>query len=205
MLLSNIEAAKKIPHRLYKDPQLIVVAGQRGQGKTYLIQQYLERREPRVLAIDPFRDFTGLETVTSIEEASDALGRSGHGRFRLDGTAAEDSVEWANELFDELIENNRNFLLVLDEITLWSHQRESAVFRKIINQGRRWGIRTLVACQRIGGIPGTVLSQCTDLVLFRTSPRPTDIDTVRDWTDDATAEEVKSLKRGECLYFRLDE
>jgi DNA helicase HerA-like ATPase len=165
-----------------------------------LIREYLEQREPRVLALDPFNDFRGLKTFYSGPEALDFMYDNGPRRARIAAPMTADSIEWASDFFEDVVARGRNFLLVLDETTLWTDQREGRDLRTLVNQGRRLGIRLLFACQRIGSIPGVVLSQSTELVLFKTAPRKRDIDTIREWADEETAEAAVRLKPGECLY-----
>ena len=100
----------------------------------------------------------------------------------------------------------RDALLVLDEITLWSSSRESEALQKLVLQGRRLHIRMLVACQRVSLVPGVLLSECTDMLVFRTS-RPRDLDVLQEWGsvhgDADLAELAPGLEIGECLSISL--
>ena len=218
--MPSLEAVDRLRHRLYHKSQLILCVGRREYGKTVAINRYLERGEPRVLAFDPFEDFSGLgwpsyaETDEEKADYSEALDDLHYYerfcRRRVKPPIGADSRDYAEEAFAAIIEGEeplRRALLVMDEITLWSNARETEALRKLVLQGRRLQIRMLVACQRISLVPGVLLSETTDMLVFRTS-RPRDLDVLAEWGsahDDEGALErlAPTLEVGECLSLSL--
>ncbi len=206
--MSTSDALRSLPHRSYSSAQLVLAAGRRGQGKTTLMRGYLERCEPRVLALDPFNDFRAVRRAPDIETALQDLD-FGVGnepcRRRLCPPIGDDSQSYADALFTAAIDGDpplRECLLALDEMTLWSESRETVALRTLVLQGRRLGIRMLVACQRISLVPGVLLSECTELVIYRTT-RPRDLDVLREWAGRDVSEMASKLTVGECMVLAL--
>lgn len=220
------QAVQQLPHKSYDKAQLVLFAGVRGQGKTTAMSQYIETREPRVFMLDPFNDFRGLRYRESCEEALEEMASASAIRRRVVPPISKDSREWAREFFNRCVGGRVNefsggaagwdreewdgierdgltdCLLGLDEMTLWSNSDEQTELRTLILQGRRLGIRIVAACQRIALVPGVMLSECTQLVLFRTT-RPRDLQVIAEWTDRKTAEIASKLQVGECIVVNL--
>lgn len=190
--------AQSLPHKIYDRAQLILVAGRRGYGKTTFIKNYVARVEPRVLILDPFDDFKNVPAV-ELDDAFDELDEFPVCRRRIVPPIDHTSREFANDFFERSINELRDCLLVLDEITLWSSSNAPGALQTLVLQGRRLGIRMIVACQRISLVPGVILSESTDLVMFRMS-RPRDIHVASEWSDDETAERLRSLELGMCVH-----
>lgn len=206
-VLPSLEAVSRLPHREYDKAQLILFAGRREQGKTTALRSYIETREPRVFAFDPFGDFGGLRLRVDPFEALGEMSdwHPGALRRRIKPPITEDSRGFATEIFEAMIGDEtplRDSLLVLDEMSLWSGGIETATLRTLILQGRRLGVRIAAACQRISLVPGVMLSEMTQLVLFKMT-RPRDLEVVAEWTDKATAEMCEKLQVGQCLVVNL--
>lgn len=185
---------------------MVVYAGRRGEGKTFGIRHYIETREPRILALDPFEDF---DNILESENISDALNDMAHWetacRRRIVPSIGDDSQEFADSVFRQIIEGDpplRDSLLLLDEITLWSEYRARKALKTLIFQGRRLGIRMLVASQRLALVPDAMLSEATHMVLFK-FVRPRDLDVLENWTDRETAEICRNLEPHKCLLVEL--
>ena len=180
------EIASSLPHLQPGQAQLILTVGQRGKGKTDLIKRYispdlLKAEEPRVLALDPFDDLRGLQLVETPEDAIDGLAQYDVCRRRLRPSIGDDSREYADDLFSMLVEDGvKDYLLVLDEVTLWTARNQGRALQTLVLQGRRLGVRMLVACQQLSLVPGVFLSECTTLVVFSTH-RPRDLDVLEEW------------------------
>ena len=224
----SVAAVSRLHHKLPNKSQLILAIGRREYGKTYAINTYLEQGEPRVLAFDPFEDFNGLawpqiaalgsESEEEKGDLSEALLDMHYWpkacRRRVKPPIGAASREWAEAAFVACVEGIddtgapplRDALLCLDEITLWSNSRESEALQKLVLQGRRLHIRMLVACQRVSLVPGVLLSECTDMLVFRTS-RPRDLDVLEEWGsvhgDGDLADLAPGLEVGECLSISL--
>ena len=201
------EANRLIPHKQPDKAQLVVYAGRRGEGKTFGINDFIQTAEPRVLAFDPFEDFDGIIESPTVEEA---LADMGHWttacRRRVCPPINDDTHEFADEAFSQIIGESetplRNALLVLDEITLWSEYRAKRALKTLIFQGRRLGIRMLVASQRLALVPDAMLSEATHMVLFK-FVRPRDLDVLANWTDEETAAICSNLSPHQCVYVEL--
>ena len=227
---NSIEAVDGLRHRDYDRAQLLLFAGVREHGKTYALKRYLDSGEPRVLAFDPFCDFNSLSWPSSgdpedlpgaladlewwktscrrrVRPPIGAAGASGEGGSR----------EWAEEAFADLIDGRegspalRRCLLVLDEITLWTGPREGQALQTLVLQGRRLKVRMAIACQRIALVPGVLLSECTDLIIFKTT-RPRDLEVLDEWGNsrrgragraEGIAELASQMAIGECVAVRL--
>lgn len=197
--MSVTEALNRLPHKSYDKAQLVLAAGMRGQGKTTLLRGFIETREPRVFALDPFNDFVGIRARLSWEDALDDLEDGTPCRRRVIPPINTGTRRYAEEFFQAALERLRNCLVLLDEATLWSAPQASETLQALILQGRRMGLRMAVGCQRIALVPGIMLSECTQMALFRMR-RPRDIETVAEWTDHTVASDCRTLNVGQCQY-----
>lgn len=186
----------------------MLFAGKRGQGKTTALKSYVSECEPRVFVLDPFDDFDfvrrRIDLKAALSDMSD--GRPCHRRVVPPLVIESDdgepiragSREYALEFWKQAVHSLRDCLVVLDEMSLWSGSRADSLLLALIMQGRRLGLRLAVACQRIQLVPGDMLSETTEMVLFRVR-RPRDLDVLEEWTDESTRNTVRELKVGECL------
>jgi hypothetical protein len=189
--------AHNLPHLTYDHAQLILVAGKRGYGKTTFAREYLKLREPRVLALDPFGDFS-MPCVDEDRAFEDLRHRAA--RRSICPPINRTSRDWATDFFERCIDELRDCLLVLDEITLWSQvYTAGSPLEVIVLQGRRLGIRLIVISQKIALVPDVMKTEATDLVLFRTT-RPTDLETAAKWTSPQVARRLRDLGMGECIH-----
>lgn len=205
--IRTLQALEQLPHREYDRASLILAAGRREMGKTFLLTHYIENREPRVFIFDPFDDFAAIRRRLDPAEALAEMNAQFPGaiRRRVVPPIGDESRAYADYWFNQMIDGEtplRNCLLVLDEITLWSASIETQALRTLVLQGRRLGIKLAVAVQRIALTPGVILSECTELCLFRTS-RPRDLETVRDWAGQDAAKIAPKLNQGELLLLTL--
>jgi hypothetical protein len=184
--------------------QLVLTVGQRGKGKTDLIQTYLRSDEPRVLALDPFADLRGLRLCETPEDAVDELNEYPTAcRRRLEPPIGDDSQEYAHDVFGLLIDEHvKNYLLVLDEVTLWTERVATKRLKTLCLQGRRLGVRLLVACQQLSLVPGIFLSEATDIVVFSTH-RPRDLEVLEEWGGPELAEGANRLPEHEAIRLKL--
>ena len=226
----SIEAVDGLRHRDYDRAQLVLFAGVREHGKTYAIRRYIDSGEPRVLGLDPFQDFDSLSWPSSddpedlpcaladLEWWKTSCRRRVRPPIGAAGAAGEGgSREWADDAFRDLIDGRegspalRRCLLVLDEITLWTGAHERQALQTLVLQGRRLKLRMIVACQRIALVPGVLLSEATDLIVFKTT-RPRDLDVLDEWGNsvrgrsgraEGIADVASRMAIGECVAIRL--
>lgn len=197
-------AAKEAPHKTFDHSQCLLFAGRKGFGKTTAIREYVQRYEPRVLFIDPFDDFSfggAAPLAPSIHDALSDLEENEVAWRRLK-PPLDSTRDYGNYLFQEVVKRLRNTLLVVDEISLYTTQRASRSLETILFQGRRFGVRTIFACQRINRIPGDILSVGTEFFVFNTV-RPRDLDVLEEWSGKEIADEAPYLDVGECLYSEI--
>lgn len=151
------------------------------------------------MALDPFADFYTLKTAPDIDSALYDLMTFDVCRRRLEPPIGDGSRDYAEDFFSSCVEDLEDCLLVLDEITLWSGPVASKALETLVLQGRRLGIRIIVACQRISLVPGVILAEATDIVLFHMS-RPRDLKVAAEWSDKETASRLRALEIGQCFH-----
>lgn len=198
--VSNIEAAKLLPHKNYDRAQLIIFSGKRGMGKTYAISHYIDVREPRTFILDPFNDFGKFTRSPTLESGLIDMVTSKNGPCvrRVVPPINEDSYAYAENFFQYAISNLRDCLIVMDEMTMWSGAHETENFRKLVLQGRRLRLRMLLATQRLSLLPGVALSESTEMCFFRLR-RPRDLFVVKEWANAQVSAQVSQLNQGECM------
>lgn len=201
--MTSEQALQLLPHRTPDSAQTLVFVGRRGMGKTWLIGRYLMAREPRVLVLDPFEDFRAIRRRLTVERALEDLAEGKPCRRRIVPPFGGDTKAWARSFFAACRAELRDCLLVLDEISLYSETKAPDDLEALLLQGRRIGVRTLLASQRLVTVPVEARSACTELVLFQQTG-PLDLDQVERWTatKDA-AEAAPKLGPWECLVVTL--
>lgn len=219
------EIDRVIPHSRYDKGQVILCVGKRGHGKTTAMKRYTERHEPRLFGPDMFHDFFRPdEFVDSLDEAVNRLNEREGDRYSLfesDGRnpllparvgisppSMESTHAFGSQMFESLISDSEgNFLLVMDEITLWTKPGSGAgdpedPFCKIVLQGRRLGIRIIAGVQRLSMFPRLLQAEITQMVIFRTTS-PTDVERIANWTSDDIAQRARTLKVGQAILVNL--
>jgi DNA helicase HerA-like ATPase len=223
------EAVRLVPHRRFDQPQLITVTGKRGSGKTWFLQQWLERQEPRVLVLDPFdKDFAGIRRRENYEDALDEFratadrenlstdaGNYAPLRRRvvpdwgyLDPTAKfrGNARDYADKFMESVVEHAPpgapplNLRLVLDELSLYvGRQIRGTAFETLVLQGRRMGVSLVVATQRTMRIPVEMRSEVTDFIAFNATLQ-SDLEVYEEFGVPDAYSQAPHLHRGECFY-----
>jgi hypothetical protein len=181
--------------------------GLRGQGKTEALRAYSATREPRRLALDPYGDFEGgyeihkdwREGLRRLYEEPRSLS------VRLVPPVGVRSREWAEPIFEALaqVDPERfqwDLLLIMDEITKYSSDREGDMLQELVLQGRRLGIRMALGCQYMVAVPKAMMRECTDLLAFKMRA-PTDRERLAEWTQPEAYSAVRHLPKFRCLVF----
>jgi hypothetical protein len=191
---------RRLPHKHYEKAQLTLFVGKRDMGKTYALRSFTETREPRVFALDPFNDFSTIMRRGSLQDAIGDMAERGDKpcRRRVVPPIGDDSYGFAAEFFALAIQHLRDCLIVMDEMTMWSSAQESRDLRKLVLQGRRMRIRMAVAAQRVSLLPGIILSESTEMMIFRLR-RPRDLHVVEEWSNPEVAASVRRLEQGQCM------
>ena len=90
----------------------------------------------------------------------------------------------------------------MDEAQNLDHGEKSPS-AKILTEGRKYGIMLDLISQRPSELSQTVLSQCSNFIVFKIS-HPADIDYIKPmipFCDDDLIEKIKNLQTGHCLTF----
>lgn len=206
-VLSNLAAADAIPHYRYDKAQLIIAAGKRGYGKTWLIERYIQQREPRLFMVDVHNDFPNIPTAPSLLAAMADMQRNETACWRrivpdLGGMEAGDMMEVGERVFEAVNRYLRRALVVYNEITLWADFRSSPTLSNQIRQARRLGLKHIVDTQRFAEAPDIMRSEGTHLAIFRTT-RFRDREVLRHETDPKVAEIAPRLEVGQCVLIDL--
>lgn len=215
-VVGNDELPTLIPHLTFDQAQLVVLPGQRGNGKTWTEEQYIEVREPRVLVITPRQDdFQLVQRSPDIDSAlADlALGVPCRRRVALDidridfddsGEAPDlDTYEFGREVMTKCAQRLRGALLVLSEVHLWSPYKAGAITTLLVTQSRHYGIRLMVDSQRIGLVPDIFLSEATHMAIFKIGRRPRDREVIEEWCGEDIAEKSQQLAPRQALLLDL--
>lgn len=206
-VLTNLEAADVTPHLQFGRAQLIIVAGRRGFGKTWYIQRYIEKHEPRVFMLDAHGDFPCVPESPDILSAMRDLQRYPTACWRrlvprlrfLDRT---NLAEYAEEVISSVNRYLRRCLVIYNESTLWLDQRASEPLADQIRQGRHLELRHVIDTQRFAEAPDIMRSEASELVIFRTT-RSRDRKTLSDETTPEIAEIARTLAVGDCVLVDL--
>jgi hypothetical protein len=205
LVTSADQALRLLPHRNFEEAQTLVAAGKKGSGKSWLLQNFIERTEPRVLVFDQKAEYESVRFRFDANVALDELAEGGPVRRRVRPEVATDGREWANKIFRRILDEEiGDFLLVLDELTRWTSNRATELLEQLVTQGRDIGIRTAIGVQQLAMVPGVIQAETTELALFHMS-RPRDHETAETWNGSELpgGKEIetvlRNLKVGECI------
>jgi hypothetical protein len=224
--MTNDQAAEILPHRRFDQPQLIVVAGVRGSGKTYWIQKWINEAEPRLLVLDPFdKDFAGIRrrldyrrAIAELRETADKGAQSDRyipqrrrivpewGHLDPEAKFKGNCRDYADRFMEAVVEAcptgapPLNIRLVLDELSLYVGRNiRGTAFETLVLQGRRMGVSMIVATQRTMRIPIEMRSEVTEMLCFHAHLRG-DVETYEEFGWEEAETEAKTLRKGECYY-----
>ena len=214
-ILTNFEAADRLPHPRYDRAFLALVTAKREMGKTTLLQRYIQQREPRLFMLDPHNDFPNVPQYESAEDAIRYLmsvsGESVAAWARVvppwssvDDDAGDDSFTYGEHVFALVNEYLRNCLCIYNEATLWMPQILPRLhpLKKQITQGRRIGIKHIIDTQRFQLLPDIMRSEGTHLVAGRTT-RYRDRQVISQETTPEVGEIVGTLEKGQFVLVEL--
>lgn len=212
-VLSNLAAADQIPHYRYDKAQLIIAGGKRGFGKTWLIQRYIQRREPRLWMVDIHDDFPEVPAYADLDESFRVMQERDPDTGELEPCWArfcpdfarmstEQRHELGEVMFGKVSKYLRQSLVVYNESTLWSGALSGDTLKDQIRQARRLGLKHLIDTQRFGEAPDIMRSEGTHLAIFCTT-RYRDREVLARETEPEIAEIARTLGVGRCLLVNL--
>lgn len=153
------------------DGFLIAIAGGQGCGKTLLVRHLVPRlstKFPRVVVCDPRGQFApdspgGPVPFPAFVKFMDS-GRPGI----VYVSASSDSDR---RYIGEVVWHYGNAVVVADEFQLYGNAAEFQypAWKLIATEGRNYGIGMVVSTQRLTFCPKVILTNLTDLVMFRTT------------------------------------
>lgn len=210
-VITTSDALQQIPHLAPGKAQTILVTGRRGFGKTVFVggtpdgkvEGYVERCEPRILLLDVHGDYSRIHRRVRWQDALDDLeDTDGPCRKRVVPPigAGSNSIDFGEEFFPACVDRLRDCLLVIEELTNYCSSTviRGTALETLILQGRHFGIRLLVTCQRLNRVPGEFRSEATEIVVYNTK-RPTDRRILEEWGYEDAWDSAPSLGVGECV------
>ncbi len=203
-VLTADQALLRLPHLLPGHSQTLLVAGRKERGKSWLVREYVETGEPRVLLFEPFdKDFPSIRRRLDLEQAVRELEAAGDGpmRRRVSVSWDDDTEAFGHRFFEAVAKRVRNCLVVVDEVLTIAPDlhpdRIDPNLKKIIFQGRKAGLRLLMTSQRIQHF-GEILSEVSELVLFQLV-KQRDLEVAATWIGRENAAQLRTLDTGQCL------
>jgi hypothetical protein len=174
--------------------QGVFISGASGSGKSRMTAR-LASPWKRVIYIDPMNSFDAEYSALNPRDAAKYLGRNWAGEFSLKVTFKNDGayVEFFGALL-ALMEASQgsapNFLLVIDEVDLWSAPKYiDASLSRILRYGRHYGCSWIANCRADVHTNRDVRMNAQEILLFRQGMLS---DEMRKQLADA--EEVRELK-----------
>jgi hypothetical protein len=180
-------------------PQPLVrcVFGMRGSGKSTLARQ-LVAEAPRLLVHDPMREHDCLHL--ELDAFAEFFERSPLDRFRVglcELGAEEEFCAWAWVLGQRVPAHQLTILL--EEADLVAPPgRETPIFRKLIAQGRHYGIAPVAVSRRPAEVSRYLTAQAHELYVFR-SQEPKDLTYLRAFIGAEATERVAAFERFEYV------
>jgi len=147
--------------------EVILITGQRGQGKTTFIKNQIGVYS-RVILFDLLGEFTYYETAYNLREFFEKLSAvKDENFFNLNYFNPKTSEEDFHVVC-EAINRLNDIMFVVDEIDYFcTTHAVPKQFDEIVKRGRHQGLNLIVATRRPHEIPIIIRSQMTSLITFR--------------------------------------
>jgi len=147
--------------------EVILITGQRGQGKTTFIKNQIGIYS-RVILFDLLGEFTYYETAYNLREFFEKLSAvKDENFFNLNYFNPKTSEEDFHVVC-EAINRLNDIMFVVDEIDYFcTTHAVPKQFDEIVKRGRHQGLNLIVATRRPHEIPIIIRSQMTSLITFR--------------------------------------
>jgi len=171
--------------------EVILITGQRGQGKTTFIKNQIGIYS-RVILFDLLGEFTYYDTAYQLREFFEKLSDvKDENFFNLNYFNPKTSEEDFHVIC-EAINRLKDIMFVVDEIDYFcSSHSIPKQFDEIVKRGRHQGLNLIVATRRPHEIPIIIRSQVTCLVTFK-HIEPRDIQYLKELID-LPEEEISGL------------
>ena len=147
--------------------EVILITGQRGQGKTTFIKNQIGIYN-RVILFDLLGEFTYHDTALNLRDFFKMLSKVKEENFFSLNYFNPKTSEEDFHVICEAINRLEDIMFVVDEIDYFcSTHSIPKQFDEIVKRGRHQGLNLLVATRRPHEIPVIIRSQVTCLVTFR--------------------------------------
>jgi AAA+ ATPase superfamily predicted ATPase len=147
--------------------EVILITGQRGQGKTTYIKNQIGIYS-RVILFDLLGEFTYYDTAYQLREFFEKLSDVKDENFFVLNYFNPKTSEEDFHVICEAINRLNDIMFVVDEIDYFCSSRSiPKQFDEIVKRGRHQGLNLIVATRRPHEIPIIIRSQMTSLITFR--------------------------------------
>jgi hypothetical protein len=183
--------------------EVILITGQRGQGKTTFIQNQIGVYS-RVILFDLLGEFTSYETAYQMREFFEKLSHLKDENFfhlnYFNPKTSEDDFH----IICEAINRLNDIMFVVDEIDYFcSTHSIPKQFDEIVKRGRHQGLNLIVATRRPHEIPVIIRSQVSSLITFR-HLEPRDLEYLGSIID-LPVDEIKTLQKFHYIKWTAEE
>lgn len=183
--------------------EVILITGQRGQGKTTFIKNQIGVYN-RVVLFDLLGEFTYYDTAFNLRDFFEMLSASKEENFFNLNYFNPKTSEEDFQVVCEAINRLHDIMFVVDEIDYFcSTHSIPKQFDEIVKRGRHQGLNLIVATRRPHEIPVIIRSQVTSLITFK-HIEPRDLEYLGSIID-LPVDEISKLKKFYYIKWTVDE
>ncbi len=147
--------------------EVILITGQRGQGKTTYLKDQIGLCN-RVVIFDLLGEFTDYDTAYNLREFFEMLSEDKEENFFVLNFYDPKTSEENFHVVCEAINRLQDIMFVVDEIDYFcSTHNTPKQFDEIVKRGRHQSLQLMVATRRPHEIPPIIRSQVSQLITFR--------------------------------------
>lgn len=147
--------------------EVILITGQRGQGKTTYLRSQIGLYN-RVVIFDLLGEFTDYDTAYNLREFFEGLSENKGENFFVLNLYDPKTSEENFHVVCEAINRLEDIMFVVDEIDYFcSSHSIPKQFDEIVKRGRHQDLQLMVATRRPHEIPPIIRSQASQLITFR--------------------------------------
>lgn len=182
--------------------EVILITGQRGQGKTTFIKEEISKYD-RVVIFDLLGEFVYYDTAYNLKDFFRMLSERKEENFFVLNYYNPKNSEEDFLTICKAMNRMKDVMFVVDEIdyfcTTHSVPRE---FDEIVKRGRHQELQLIVATRRPHEIPPIIRSQVSQLITFR-QIEPRDIDYLSGIID-LPQDEISTLPKFEFIHWTVE-
>jgi hypothetical protein len=162
--------------------EVILITGQRGQGKTTYIKDQISLFD-RVIIFDLLGEFTYFDTAYNLREFFEILSKIKDENFFTLNFYNPKNSEEDFHVVCEAVNRLKDIMFVIDEIDYFcSTHSIPKEFDEIVKRGRHQALQLILATRRPHEIPPIIRSQVSQLITFR-HIEPRDLQYLREIID----------------------